>query len=1083
MKYTKSHLFNAFKSSLAYGLGLGLGIIITGLLYKVVDFAQLGLRIPSELLPIGLGLAFLIEFIGSGIGGAIGGLSLPLPPEKQRNRGSVAWRSGLSMGLVFSLLLFLMILVFSLLAFYDRYELNSAKFSLLFALAGAAFGSLFGLFLGLFLVRKHGAWLVVLAGLIGFGIGGFGLGDGIRRYLLTVESANLQSGNRFWLALAFLVFGMAGGAALGFAFSYLSEKEYKLRPLTWWQSAVVVVIVLLLIWMMAPVLAAAVEMFTPNDANLNVVLDSRTIGTHWSDSSTLSDMVTITGAPQLSVIAANETGEMALVWSQIEGNGSELYWLSGTWDEDLPNWQMPVTVSTSRAEVGTPQAVVANDGSTHIIWEEAGLLQYSHCQADSCSTPSIISEATSCAPEITSHTSPTLAIDDADNLLAVWVADGKQILFRLWPASIQAFAPVDCVPVTESDSVGEPRLDASSDSRFALVYMAGEGEISTLSFVDGQWGNSSSVVGNGRSPNILLDKQDETHIVWCSHENEVHYANQGTQQTVSTLSCGSRPEMAQDSEGVLHVVWFGDEVVDVNGRLLPDTLLYESTLTNNAWSSPSIISQTGMPTQPSIAATETNLHLVWQNSLSGVSDITYSSFIPYNCDDYPLDGISQVAYDEARRPQFRPPEDLIPYCQNQVHQLVHMPNPDPAFSDEQPYPNGGFDAFAELAQTAQYEVLFTTMWYEADENGDSPGYVLAESVAALYEKLKANPEQYPRGLTVRILTGNPPQLNLQPLSDQPYSVLANLRDAGVDKMVDPDIGWRVEVADFDGTMPHSHTKLMVIDGKTTLTAGFNMEYKHYAVDHPSGLGQSKQDLGVLVSGPVVQNTHRVFDDLWEGSTQYTCADFYPSYVVWQATCRKGTAVADHVPEVLKYYLSGGDSTVFSMYRSKKHNEADLIVKNGLSAAQNQVDAMHVMFTMEMVCDLNVLYELCDFGEATEYLDGLMQAAENGATIRLILYPIPLNGIETTVAYDVFVNELENRGLRDQVEIRFLEKLIHYKTTLIDNEYLVVGSQNFHYSAYGQYKGLSEYGLGTSDAQAIEDYQRLFEYQWEQAVHR
>ena len=82
-----------------------------------------------------------------------------------------------------------------------------------------------------------------------------------------------------------------------------------------------------------------------------------------------------------------------------------------------------------------------------------------------------------------------------------------------------------------------------------------------------------------------------------------------------------------------------------------------------------------------------------------------------------------------------------------------MPNPDPAFSDEIPKPNGGFDAFAELAQTAQYELLFTTMWYEADNNLDSPGYVLAESVASLYEKLKANPEQYPRGLTVRISNG------------------------------------------------------------------------------------------------------------------------------------------------------------------------------------------------------------------------------------------------------------------------------------------------------------------------------------------
>jgi cardiolipin synthase len=145
--------------------------------------------------------------------------------------------------------------------------------------------------------------------------------------------------------------------------------------------------------------------------------------------------------------------------------------------------------------------------------------------------------------------------------------------------------------------------------------------------------------------------------------------------------------------------------------------------------------------------------------------------------------------------------------------------------------------------------------------------------------------------------------------------------------------------------------------------------------------------------------------------------------------------------------------------------------------------MHTMFTMEMVCDLNLLYELCDFRGATEYLDGLMQAAENGAKIRLIIYPQPLNGIENAVANDALLNELENRGLRDQVEIRFLEELMHYKTALIDDEFLIVGSQNFHYSAYGKGNGLSEYSLGTDDPQAIEDYQRLFDYKWERSTQR
>ena len=147
------HLLGALKSSLAYGLGLGLGIIITGFLYATADITKIGLRLPPELLFIGLGIALLIEAIGSGIGGAIGGLSLPIPPDRQKSQWGKAWRSGLCMGLLFSTVLFLTLLLLVLLTFCARYDLDSGRFSLYFTLAGAVFGALFGLLLGLLLIR------------------------------------------------------------------------------------------------------------------------------------------------------------------------------------------------------------------------------------------------------------------------------------------------------------------------------------------------------------------------------------------------------------------------------------------------------------------------------------------------------------------------------------------------------------------------------------------------------------------------------------------------------------------------------------------------------------------------------------------------------------------------------------------------------------------------------------------------------------------------------------------------------------------------------------------------------------------
>ena len=309
----KPHLPNTLRSSLAYGLGMGLTTLITGLLYAAVDFTGIGLRIPTELLFAGVALALLIEAIGSGVGGAIGGLSLSLPPEKQISKWRKAWRGALSMGIVFSTVLFLSILILFLLSFYSRYDLESSRFSFLFVIVGAVFGGLFGLLLGLLLVRKHGVWQVVIASLVGFGIGGFGLGEFLRRYLLTIETANLQTGNPLLLFLGFLAFGLVGGAALGFVFSYLSEKTFAPRKAIWWHWAIAGGVVLLLIWVVSPLLAAAADTLTPSDADLATVFESSTTGTHWSNSIDMSDMATVSDQLQEPVIAANEAGHVAQV--------------------------------------------------------------------------------------------------------------------------------------------------------------------------------------------------------------------------------------------------------------------------------------------------------------------------------------------------------------------------------------------------------------------------------------------------------------------------------------------------------------------------------------------------------------------------------------------------------------------------------------------------------------------------------------------------------------------------------------------------------------------------------------------------
>jgi len=375
------------------------------------------------------------------------------------------------------------------------------------------------------------------------------------------------------------------------------------------------------------------------------------------------------------------------------------------------------------------------------------------------------------------------------------------------------------------------------------------------------------------------------------------------------------------------------------------------------------------------------------------------------------------------------------------------------------------------------------MQWEPNTASPSPGSVLANEVAKLYNKVKENPEDYPRGMTLRILLGNYPVISNFQWGAQIMDVIDDLRLAGVENMVDPEIGWRLEVANFPGTYPHSHSKFLVVDGKILIGAGFNYGYLHFNKDHPSGKGYDLLDLGISISGPVAQDGISAYDDLWEGADQIHCEDLDPNDDNWKDTCVELKAISDHAPEVLRYYLPPeGDSNSFSLYRSEAYKEADDFIATSLAASQESVDIMQANFSLEMICMLNLVFpDLCTIENALPYMDALLESIENNHTrVRVMMENTNSNGLENRVSGLVFLEELERRGLDDQVELRFYDGKIHSKAILIDKELLIIGSQNLHYSAWGE-KGLTEYSVSTDDPDAIAEYKALFEHKWQDAI--
>ena len=151
---------------------------------------------------------------------------------------------------------------------------------------------------------------------------------------------------------------------------------------------------------------------------------------------------------------------------------------------------------------------------------------------------------------------------------------------------------------------------------------------------------------------------------------------------------------------------------------------------------------------------EGTLHLAWNDASGDTRAIHYARQDPYQCDVNTLTDLGKVALATKQNGGFHPPGYEVPFCQNQFIDFIYQPNPEPAFSSDPAEPNGGFDRVAELAETVKYEVLFINMEWDADENNLSPGSSFARGVADLYQRIKADPTQYPRGLLVRILLGN-----------------------------------------------------------------------------------------------------------------------------------------------------------------------------------------------------------------------------------------------------------------------------------------------------------------------------------------
>ena len=1090
----RSYPRNILVAAVGFALAGITGLLIGGLLLRSplarlvmswVDTAQ-----PLQRLVMGLTLFILGMAISGMVLGAIGGWLLTIVDSLAPRRRYI-FTGALAFAIPQAILVTLALLAGAILGiYYNNLDTNPIHLPVLFGVFGLFYGMIAGLLLGLVSVGFKYGWGVLLASMLGGLFGGMLVGAVLRSASGLLRMDILFE--RWWLLL--LIFGLfysAIGLALGIVYTWFHRARHVGGDLPramgrYWRIFGVFAIIMVLLNLLG-VFSQLYAFATMQPASTSPVLAPESIGVAWSPTAAPEEARPASLSPAL---AAGPNRTLALAWMQQGPALSQIMLATAMTDRyQQPRWRRAVTLSSPDAYAFHPAIAADQDGNWHIVWVEKDVsapvsanarIMYARCTDGECTPPQILSQGPegSCPTRVRSDARPAIAINDVRRIMVVWGVEEGGLAAASWTPDQPMDAP-ECLSWTG----GDPQLAALDGDRFALGFAdarTASGNIRLARFQDGVWEAAPEWEQPGTLP-VLLSAGPDLYVAWCSPDDRLNVWSSTTNQieTPGSIPCRTRPALALDGGARIHLIWHGDRIENNFQSARPGSFLFESIRTPAGWQTPALVTATRSAVSPALTATdEGSLHLAWQDGNS----LKLSSSPFYQCPSETGTLYGDVILQVLRTASFRPPDSPIPFCRNAFAGLAFLPDP-PSSGTSAAADADAFDVVAEQIRGARYEVLFATMEWMKDENLDSPGFLFAQAVTDLYRQVRAHPENYPRGVTVRILLGNYPELSTFTFGDQVWNVMDVLQKAGLPELTNPEIGWRVELANFDGQNPHSHAKFLVVDGKQVMAAGFNYSYLHFNRDHPSGLGVSLVDFGLTMQGPVAQDALAAFDDLWSGSTLIRCPDLNPPKGNWARHCSQDVAEATHPPEVLRYHPMPADDTAFALLRTANRPESDRALEALIASTQERIDIFEVNFSLEVYCVLGVLMEdFCSMNDALPYMDALLRAMEERQVrVRVLVTDVNMNGIENSVAIDTFRKELEKRGLSHLAEFRYYTGRMHAKAFLVDDAFLVVGSQNFHYSAWGDGKGLVEFNLATDSQPAIEAFRQAFETYWAESI--
>jgi phosphatidylserine/phosphatidylglycerophosphate/cardiolipin synthase-like enzyme len=433
--------------------------------------------------------------------------------------------------------------------------------------------------------------------------------------------------------------------------------------------------------------------------------------------------------------------------------------------------------------------------------------------------------------------------------------------------------------------------------------------------------------------------------------------------------------------------------------------------------------------------------------------------LEYDCSDYEntLSDIGQVVLGVVGEQN---------YCLNKFENLTFIKNASTG--------QAAFQEFADLASEAKYEVDFTTMIWE-----QAPGEIFLSGVKELHEKVKLNPDNYPYGVRIRILLG----LEQHILFDQRLTVLNSLSRLDIPSY-DLAGKWLIEVASYRDSQnnpflispnTHSHVKFFVVDGQTAIVSGYNFQNSY--------LNSTIPDVGITISGPIVQNSLEMFDQLWHNGRCLALT-----------VCDTTTQPVEHAPEVQLIQTDHSNPiNIFSLFRDATIKTADNAIIQAIGSSNLNVNLLQNRYFENYPptpycprggeCIDRWVPNSDPSGDngPFSYTQAIVNALQNGAQVQILLSSDFYSKDKNIDSIENLQSKLDD-SIKHNLFVKFFDGLLHAKSISLDGEFVIVGSQNFDWSAFDGANtddpmDLSEYSFGVDSEDVANQFDAEFEALW------